>query len=119
MSLTTFTVSNGGVPAGTYNCCFSELSPFTENVERYGEGVLLTFSVIGGEHDSQSASRICSQKFSPKSNLYRFAKALAGRELESGESFDFADYIGTKGMVVVEETEGGSTRVASFLRSAM
>jgi hypothetical protein len=119
MSFSSFTVATStGVPAGTYLCEFVSITPFTDNAERYDEGVLLAFRVIGGLHDGEAASRICSRKFSPKSNLYGFAQALAGRELQTGEAYDFADYVGTKGIIFVEKTESGSTRVASFLKSA-
>ncbi len=116
---TQFTVSSAsGVPAGSYNASFAGLEAYTENSEKFGEGVLLKFKISSGEHRGEEASRICSKKFSAKSNLYKFAKAFRGNDLESGESFDFADYIGTKGMVIVEETDSGSTRVATFLKSA-
>lgn len=116
---TQFTVSAaGGVPAGSYNATFAGLEPFTDNADRFGEGVLLAFRIVGGDQAGETASRICSKKFSAKSNLYKFAKALIGRDLETGESFDFADHVGAKGMIIVEETDGGSTRVATFLKSA-
>ena len=116
---TQFVVSAaGGVPAGSYNAKFAGLEAYTENADRFGEGAMLTFKISGGDQDGETASRICSKKFSAKSNLYKFAKALVGRDLETGESFDFADHVGAKGMIIVEETEGGSTRVATFLKSA-
>tara|TARA_R110002049_G_scaffold305056_1_gene500971 strand:- start:7193 stop:7552 length:360 start_codon:yes stop_codon:yes gene_type:complete len=116
---TQFTVTAaGGVPAGSYNATFTGLEAYTENADKYGEGVMLCFKVTGGDQDGETASRICSKKFSAKSNLYKFAKALVGRDLESGDSFDFADHVGSKGMIIVEETDGGSTRVATFLKSA-
>lgn len=116
---TQFTVTSAsGVPAGSYNATFVGLEMYEDNAEKYGEGVILRFKISAGEHKGEEASRICSKKFSAKSNLYKFAKALCGRELESREAFDFAEYVGTKGMVIVEQTDGGSTRVATFLRAA-
>lgn len=116
---TQFVVSSAsGVPVGSYNASFVGLDAYTENCEKYGEGCSLKFKILGGEHKDEEASRICSKKFSPKSNLYKFAKALIGRELQAGETFDFANFVGTRGMIIVEETEGGSTRVATFLRAA-
>lgn len=116
---TQFTVASAsGVPAGSYNATFSGLEKYEENVEQYGEGCLLKFKITSGEHEGEEASRICSKKFSAKSNLFKFAKALKGSDLENGEDFDFADFIGVKGMIVVEETDSGSTRVATFLKSA-
>ena len=108
----------GAVPADTYNGEFVSIEPYVDNLDRYGEGIRLIFKVIGGDHDGDRVSRICSKTFSVKSNLYRFAKSLAGRDLRPGEQFDFQDFIGTRGMMVVEETDSGAIRVASFLRSA-
>ncbi len=116
---TQFTFSNGsGVPAGSYNASFVGLEPYSENIEKYGEGALLRFKISSGEYKDMEATRICSRKFSSKATLPKFAKALRGKDLEAGEKFDFADYIGTKGMVIIEPTPSGSTRVATFLRSA-
>jgi hypothetical protein len=116
---TQFTVTSAsGVPAGSYNASFAGLDAFSENSDKFGEGVLLKFKITTGDRKGEEASRICSKKFSAKSNLYKFAKALRGSDLVSGESFDFADYIGAKGMIIVEETDSGSTRVATFLKSA-
>lgn len=115
---TQFTVTASGVPAGSYNATFLGLEAYTDNAEKFGEGVLMKWKITSGEHKDSEASRICSKKFSLKTQLYKFAKALRGSDLENGESFDFAHYVGTKGMVIVEETDSGSTRVATFLKSA-
>jgi len=115
-----FTFSNGsGVPAGSYNASFVGIEPYNENLEKgYGEGVLLRFKISSGEYKDAEATRVCSRKFSSKATLPKFAKALRGKDFESGERFDFADYVGTKGMIIVEATDSGSTRVATFLKSA-
>jgi hypothetical protein len=115
---TQFTVSESGVPAGPYSATFQGLEPFKENLDRYEEGCILRFVINSGDFKGREASRICSKRFSPKTNLYRFAKSLIGRDLQSGESFDFADFVGTKGMVVIEATDSGATRVATFLKAA-
>ena len=115
-----FTVSQGSnVPVGHYNAAFAGVEPFSANAKEYGEGVLLNFEIVEGEHEGEIATRICSQKFSLKSNLYKFAKALAGRDLKPGEDFEFDDYIGAVGLLITEETESGGTRVASFMRTAV
>jgi hypothetical protein len=111
--------SGSGVPAGSYHACFVGIDPYNENLDKgYGEGVLLRFKITSGEYKDLEATRVCSRKFSSKATLPKFAKALRGKDFEAGEKFDFADYIGTKGMVIVEATDSGSTRVATFLKSA-
>jgi hypothetical protein len=116
-----FTVSkSSGVPVGTYNAVFEGIESFTENSDKYGEGLCLKFRILSGEHKGEEASRIVSKprKFSAKTFLFKFAKAIAGRDLEDGEAFSFKDHFGVKGMIIVEATEGGSTRVGNFLRAA-
>jgi hypothetical protein len=116
---TVFTVSTAsGVPAGSYNATFEGVETYRENLDKFGEGIVLKFKITSGDRKGEEASRIVSKKFSIKTNLYKFAKALVGRDLVGGETFDFADHVGAKGMIVVEATDGGSTRVATFLRAA-
>lgn len=112
-----FTMGTGGVPAGTYAARFAGIEPYLENQEKYGPGVSLKFVVIGGDHDGAEASRICSQKLSPKSALAKLAVAIKGAPIAPGESFSFDQYVGVLGTIVVEETDSGSTRVSAFFRS--
>jgi hypothetical protein len=102
-----------GVPAGGYAAEFLGAEAF-EN--EFGPGVRLKWKVLDGEHGGAEASRIVSQKLSPKSNLYRFVKSLKGDDITAGEEVDLQSYAGTRGMIVVEETDSGATRVGSFLK---
>ena len=77
MSNTAFVVNgSSGVPSGSYNATFEGLEAYTENLDKYGEAVVLKFRITSGEHKGEEASRICSRKFSAKTNLYRFAKEI-------------------------------------------
>lgn len=107
--------SAGSVPAGNYTAKFVGIDPYDEHSE-YGEGVILRFEIVGGDHDGEVATRICSKKMSSKSNLYQFAKSLAGREIEAGETIDFGDFVGQKGMLIVADRDNG-TRVENFLKT--
>jgi hypothetical protein len=112
-----FTVTAGeGLPIGSYAAKFSSVEPFDNGSSEYGPGVKLTFEVLQGEHQGQKASRICSVKLSPKSNLYKFLQAFKGGKLEFGEQIDLNSFVGQQGMMIVEATEGGATRVGSFIR---
>ena len=109
-----FTVTAGeGLPIGSYAAKFTSAEPF-EN--EYGPGVKLIFEVLQGDHQGQTSSRICSVKLSPKSNLFKFLQAFKGGKLEPGEQVDLLSFVGQQGMMIVEATEGGSTRVGSFIR---
>ena len=102
-----------GVPVGGYAAEFTGAEEFEND---YGPGVRLKWKVRDGEHAGSETSRIVSQKLSPKSNLYKLVKALKGGDIEAGEEIDLQSFTGTKGMIVVEETDSGATRVASFLK---
>ena len=109
-----FVVTAGeGLPVGSYPAKFAAAEPF-EN--EYGPAVKLVFEVLQGEFQGQSASRICSVKLSPKSNLFRFIAALKGTKLEPGEEVNLLSFIGQKGMMTVEQADSGSSRVGSFIR---
>ena len=105
--------ASSGIPVGGYAAEFVGAEEF-EN--EFGPGVRLKWKALDGEHADCEASRICSQKLSPKSNLYKFVKALKGSDIEAGEEIDLQAFAGVRGMIVVEETDSGATRVASFIR---
>jgi len=111
-----FTMGTGGVPAGSYFAEFVGAEPYTENAEKYGEGVALRFRILGGEHDGAEASRICSARLTPKSVLGKFAVALKGSTIAAGERFSFDAHKGVQGNLLAEPTESGGTRVAYFVR---
>ena len=105
--------ANTGVPTGGYAAEYIGAEAF-EN--EYGEGVRLKWRILDGQHAGSEASRIVSAKLSPKSNLFKMVKALKGADLAPGEEIDLLSYIGAKGLIVVEETDSGATRVGSFLK---
>ena len=116
MSLVIEVKSGGGVPASVYQVEFARAEAFDEG--EYGPGVKLIWKILDGEFAGEEATRICSMKLSPKSNLYQFVKALGGREPQPGERIELDSFVGTRGSVVVEELPSGSTRVSVFIRQA-
>jgi hypothetical protein len=112
-----FTVGSGGLPPGAYNAQFIGAEPYEENTAQYGPGVSLKWRVVGGEHANVEASRICAAKLTPKSTLGKFAVALKGSAIAAGERFNFANYVGTQGTILVEQTDNGGSRISTFLRS--
>jgi len=113
-----FVVSSGGLPVGVYNAEFLGVEAYNENADKYGPGVSLRFKVLGGQFDGQEVGRICGAKLSQKSTLAKFAVALKGGPIEAGERVNFDTFKGTRGSVIVQPTESGSTRIETFLRSA-
>lgn len=114
-----FKMGSGGIPVGSYRARFLGADSYDENVEKYGQGVLLKWQVVDGEQAGNETSRICSAKMTPRTALGKFAVALKGGAIAPGESFTFADYVGVTGNVLVEATENGGSRVGVFLRDAM
>ena len=113
-----FEATSGGVPADIYTTEFANIERFaSEKGKQYGPAVLLSWRILAGDYEGQYATRICAEKFSPKAALRKFAEAICGRELAPGEHFDFTDYYGVTGRVVVKETESGSARVDTFMPS--
>jgi hypothetical protein len=113
-----FTATSGGVPADIYEVEFANIEPFESDAgAQFGPAVTLSFRIVSGEYEDQIASRICSQKFSPKAALRQFAEAICGHELSPNEQFDFTDHFGVAGRAVVQEIESGATRVDAFVKA--
>ncbi len=111
-----FVMGSGGVPVGSYKAKFAGVEEYNENNEQYGPGLSVKFEVLEGEHAGAEASRICSQKMTPKSVLGKLAVAIKGQAIERGETFSFDKYVGVTGRILVESTENGGSRVAAFIR---
>jgi hypothetical protein len=111
-----FVVTSGGLPVGVYACEFIGAEAYNENVEKFGPGVSLKFRVLGGQFDGQEVSRICGAKLSQKSALAKFCVGLKGGPIEAGERVNFDNFKGTRGSVIVQQTENGGTRIETFLR---
>ena len=113
-----FLVGSGGLPAGAYSAVFVGVEPYLENVEKYGPGVSLKFRVTAGPNANEEATRICSAKLTPKSALGKLAVAIKGGPVMAGERFNFANYVGTQGTILVEATDSGGGKITTFLRMA-
>jgi hypothetical protein len=112
-----FVVSSGSLPVGVYGAEFIGAEPYSENVEKFGPGVSLKFRVKGGQCDGQEVSRICGAKLSQKSALAKFVTAFKGGPVSAGERINLDAYKGVTGTIIVQQTESGSTRIESFLKS--
>ena len=113
---TEFVATDGeGVPPSTYRAKISGFEDFTDNEAQYGPGYRVNYRITVGKHKGESSSRIFSKKFSKKANLRKFAEVLNAGPLETGEAFDFAEFVGMPGHLVVAETESGSYRAETFV----
>ncbi|MBX3437234.1 MAG: hypothetical protein KF861_07080 [Planctomycetaceae bacterium] len=111
------TVGSGGVPVGVYRARFVRVEHY-QNDDRpdLPPGYKWIWIIVGGPHDGAEAVRITSTKFGPKAALPKLLKMLYWRDLKPGEQIDPESLYGVEGTIVIEETEGGGTRVGSFMR---
>jgi hypothetical protein len=111
-----FTVSSGGVPAGSYTGTFAGIETQPENKERgYPAGLRWKFTVDTGAYAGQTASRITGSTPSPKNSCGKMLSGLIGRALKEGEQIDPDDRIGKRYMLVVAAGQGGGTRVEAIV----
>ena len=112
-------LKDGGLPVGVYAAEFVRVEDFeSEDRPDLPPAYKLVWRVLNGPHKGVEATRIVSRKTGPKANLPKFLKMLTGREVQAGEKIDLETLYGTRGSVVMEETEGGGTRVGTFLRES-
>ncbi len=112
-------VGQGGAPVGVHAAQFVRAEHYeSEDRPDLPPAIKLSWKILAGAHDGAEASRIVSTKTGPKANLPKFLKAFAGRDVQAGEQIDLESFYGLRGSVVVEETDSGGTRVATFLREA-
>jgi len=111
-----FTVSSGGVPAGSYTGTFSGIDVQPENKERgYGCGLRWKFAIDAGPHCGQTASRITGTTPSPTNMCGKILSGLIGRPIREGEQIDPDPFRGKRYMIVVAPGREGSTRVEAIV----
>ena len=113
-----FVMGSGGLAPGHYAAEFLGAEEWHENADKYGVGVALKFRVTSGAEAGAEASRIVSAKMTPKSALGKFAVAMKGAAIASGERFSFADYVGVTGAILVEPTDNGGGRITTFIKNS-
>src|SRR5262245_1403211 len=114
--MTVFTVSSGGVPAGSYTGTFAGVEPQPENKEKgYPAGVRWKFTIDAGPHAGQTAGRVTGGTPSPKNGCGKLLSGLVGRGLKEGEQIDPGEFVGRRYMLVVAAGPGGGTRVEAVV----
>lgn len=116
-----FTMSSSGPPAGHHPVEFVGISPFESDNEKtsgYGPAVSLLFRVTEGSHADEEIFVVCSKKLTSRSKLATYAVALNGGAIAMGQTVDFDSFIGTKGILVVDQDAEGATKPSSFLKTS-
>lgn len=101
-------VSSGGVPIGSYTAQFKSF----ESVENdFGAGLKWSFEITAGPCAGMSASRTTSVCPTSKNACGKLLSGITGFPLTVGTEIDVSSYIGRTYLIVVAETQNGSTRV--------
>lgn len=114
-----FQIEQGGstVPAGAYRASFVDVEP-TEH-EEFGSGLRFIFKVIGGDHDGEFATRITSDRPTPKNAAGRMIAGIEGNGLSPGMQVDLTSHVNEEYLIQVEETKNGSTRIGAVIRAGI
>src|SRR3712207_654458 len=77
---------------GSYEAVFTR---YEEDEMEFGPVYKLFFKITNDEeHEGKELSRLVSQKFNPKSNLFQTVQGLLGRPIRAGEEIDLDELIG-------------------------
>ncbi len=77
---------------GSYEAVFTR---YEEDEMEFGPVYKLHFKITNDkEYEGKELSRLVSQKFNPKSNLFQTVQGLLGRPVRPGEEIDLDDLIG-------------------------
>jgi hypothetical protein len=106
------TVSEGGVPPGTYAATFLGVEAQPENKERgFPPGLRWRFKIAGGSMTGQVASRVTGPAPSPKNSCGKILAGLLGRQLSPQEQIDPEKLVGQQFTIVVAAGQMGGSRV--------
>ena len=102
------------VPPGRY---IARLAEASGEEGQWGPFVKLTFELDEPDYEGVNVTACASAKFSSRSKLYRWAKALFGKPIPKSYALDTADLVGRRcelGLEVVEEDGTEFNRVESI-----
>ena len=101
------------VPAGSYLARFAGI----EDIEtKYGEGIRWIFEVVKGQFRGKEISRVTGTEPWTTNAAGKILQSVTNSALEDGKEFEIDDYVDHEYHVMMEETEGGSTRVGSVIK---
>jgi len=95
------------VPTGDYQCVVGAVAP---DEGQFGPQLQFRFDITAGDMTDRSLMGWCSQKFSPKSKLYKWTRAILGKDIPRGWALD-TDLLLDRPVVatvVVQTREDGS-----------
>lgn len=114
--MSVFKIQNSSVDPGIYNAKFLGVEQ-TDHPE-YGPGLKWIFEIIDdGDCEGKLVYRTTKTTPTPKNSLGKFLASLANQRVTDGLEVDPDIYVGKPYQVVVQESQGGTSRVESFTQS--
>jgi hypothetical protein len=105
-------VSAGGVPAGAYSAKFLGFEAVPNDPTKgYGAGIRWQFEVVAGQHTGSKAGRITNATPTAKNACGKMLSGLTGKALKPGEEVDLGQFVGKVYLIVVQDSDGGGSRV--------
>jgi hypothetical protein len=96
-------MGSGGLADGQYSVELLKTTPRNVDQDDFCKEKLdITYRVLAGPLQGQEVIRTVNRRFTPKSNLAKLATSLKGVAIAPGESFDFAHYYGTRGILLLQ-----------------
>jgi len=103
-------VKAAGAPAGHHSATFTDAFEMPPSDKGYGPAMMFVWTL----DDGVEASRICSRYPTARNATGKLLAGLLGEQLEPNSSWDIANCIGQRYLIVVEMCESGNgTRVTS------
>jgi hypothetical protein len=100
------------VRPGTYDLEFIAVS---SGDGEYGPTLTWTFTVVGGQYDGRSVTRITAAEATGKNAAGKLLCGVTGEPFEPGKEYDLDAYIGRRYHGMVELTDSGYSRVTSVV----
>ena len=109
-------IQNSSLPIGSYKAVFEGVETTTH--EEYGDGLKWAFRVADGQHAGRECYRITKCEPTPKNSCGRLLAALSGASAKDGLEIDPDDFVGRPYLIIIAETQSGSTRVETVAQDA-
>ena len=94
------------IPPGQYQ---AKLVDVQEEQGNWGPFLKLLFEVEGGDHAGTNVTAVASAKFSARSKLYKWVRALYGRTIPKTYTLETSDLLGRRCVLGVEIVEDDGT----------
>ena len=106
-------IKNNDIPSGKYEADFIDCE-VTDHPE-YGAGLKWIWEITSGKYAGQFAYRTTKDLPTARNSCGKFLAMLAGVDVADGLNVNTDDYRGKPYTIIIGKSEGGSSRVESFV----